>query len=218
MGLVLPTPGFLQGLRDLCTQHGTLLVFDEVMTGCRVHPGGAQALYKIRPDLTTLGKVIGGGMPVGAYGGSADLMRLLAPEGPCYQAGTLSGNPVSVAAGIATLKEVLNPTLWRRHSAYLTTLVTGLGKIARRHEVPFQAAQVGTMWGFFFNEKPVTDLKSAMQSDLPAWTTFIRSMYQHGIYLAPSPYEAAFWSFAHGPAQIRATLAAAEEAFAAVKH
>jgi glutamate-1-semialdehyde 2,1-aminomutase len=214
MGLVLPRPGFLEGLRELCTTHGTLLIFDEVMTGFRVAWGGWQVVSGIRPDLTCLGKVIGGGLPVAAYGGSRALMAHLAPLGPCYQAGTLSGNPVAVAAGLATLKLAAKPGFYTRTAGRLTRMLEGLRASAARHNVAVQFSQAGTMWGYFFTDAPVTDWPSAQRQDDARWKTFITAMYRAGIYLAPSPYEAAFWSGAHTQAHMDKTLAAADGAFA----
>lgn len=214
MGLVLPRPGFLEGLRALCSAHGALLIFDEVMTGFRVAWGGWQVVSGIRPDLTCLGKVIGGGLPVAAYGGRRDLMAHLAPLGPCYQAGTLSGNPVAVAAGLATLKLAARPGFYTRTSARLTAMLEGLRAIAARRNVPVQFAQAGTMWGYFFTDAPVTDWTSAQRQDNERWKAFVTAMYAAGIYLAPSPYEAAFWSGAHTQRQCTSTITAANKALA----
>nr|MBA3687145.1 aminotransferase class III-fold pyridoxal phosphate-dependent enzyme [Planctomycetota bacterium] len=216
-GLVLPRPGYLAGLRALCDRHGALLIFDEVMTGFRAAWGGYQRSVGVRPDLTCLGKVIGGGMPVGAYGGSRALMRHLAPLGPCYQAGTLSGNPVAVAAGLATLTLASKRGFYDRQSAGLLRLISGLRDLAACHGIPIQLAQAGTMWGYFFSEHPVTDLASAQASDLGRWRRFCIAMLKQGIYLAPSPFEAAFWSSAHGPREVAVTLRAADVAFAACR-
>ncbi len=214
MGLILPAPGYLAALRALCTRHGALLLFDEVMTGFRTAWGGYQRLCGVTPDLTCLGKVIGGGMPVGAYGGARTLMRHLAPQGDCYQAGTLSGNPVAVAAGLATLAGARRPGFFPRQAARLTRLVSGLRDAARRHGVALQLSQAGTMWGFTFTDRPVTDLICVQQSDLARWRRFTVGMLSEGVYLAPSPYEAAFWSSAHGEGEIRHTLAAADRVLA----
>jgi glutamate-1-semialdehyde 2,1-aminomutase len=213
MGLVLPRPGFLEGLRQLCTAHGALLIFDEVMSGFRVAWGGWQVVSGIRPDLTCLGKVIGGGLPVAAYGGRRDLMAHLAPLGPCYQAGTLSGNPVAVAAGLATLKLAAKPGFYTRTAARLTTMLEGLRAVAARHDVAVQFAQAGTMWGYFFTDGPVTDWTSAQRQDNERWQRFVTAMYRAGIYLAPSPYEAAFWSGAHTQANVKSTVVAADAVF-----
>jgi glutamate-1-semialdehyde 2,1-aminomutase len=211
MGLVLPQPGFLQGLRDLTSAHGALLVFDEVMTGFRVHPGGAQALYGVTPDLTTLGKVIGGGLPVGAYGGRREIMELVAPTGPVYQAGTLSGNPLAMTAGIETLHAIAEAGVWdgldragARLEAGLVTLGDGV-----------QVARAGTMFGLFFSDVPVTSWDTAKRADTPRFAAFHRAMLERGVYLPPSQFEAWFLSTEHGEAQLAATVAAAQEAFAA---
>jgi glutamate-1-semialdehyde 2,1-aminomutase len=215
MGLVLPEPGYLAGLRGLCTTHGVLLVFDEVMTGFRAAWGGYQRVCGVRPDLTCLGKVIGGGLAVGAYGGRRELMAQVAPLGPCYQAGTLSGNPVAVAAGIASLKILSRNGLYQKMAARLTVLLQGLRNLAEHHGVAIQFAQAGTMWGFFFSDRPVRSFADALATDTDAWRRFCLEMYRQGVYLAPSPFEAAFWSLAHGSSDIEATLAAADHAFAA---
>ena len=214
MGLVPPTPGFLEGLRDLTRDAGSLLLFDEVMTGFRVHPGGAQALYGVTPDLTALGKVIGGGLPVGAYGGRREIMEMVAPSGPVYQAGTLSGNPLAMAAGIATFEVLRDPSIWARLERAGARLVSGLDAAARAAGVPLQCARVGTMFGFFFADAPVTDWESAKRSDTRRFASFHRAMLERGVYLAPSQFEAAFLSTAHGDAEIDATIEAAREGFA----
>jgi glutamate-1-semialdehyde 2,1-aminomutase len=211
MGLVPPLPGFLEGLRALTSAHGALLVFDEVMTGFRVHPGGAQALYGVTPDLTTLGKVIGGGLPVGAYGGRRELMELVAPAGPVYQAGTLSGNPLAMTAGIETLKELAEPGVWARVEAAAERLVDGLAAL----EAPIRLARAGTMFGLFFTDGPVTSWEEAKAADTARFAAFHRALLDRSVYLAPSQFEAAFVSTAHGDAEIDATLEAAREAFAA---
>jgi glutamate-1-semialdehyde 2,1-aminomutase len=218
MGLVLPLPGFLAGLRRVTETEGALLIFDEVMTGFRVHPGGAQALYAIRPDLTTLGKVIGGGLPVGAYGGRREIMERVAPAGPMYQAGTLSGNPLAMSAGIATLKALQQEGVWAGLEAAGETLLAGLKAVATAAGVPIQATRAGAMFGFFFNNRPVTNWSTAKTSDTGRFAAFFRHMLENGVYLAPSQFEAAFLSTAHGPAEIEATLAAAEKSFAALAH
>lgn len=208
MGLVPPLPEFLPGLRDLTTQAGALLIFDEVMTGFRVHPGGAQALYGVKPDLTALGKVIGGGLPVGAYGGRRDIMELVAPVGPMYQAGTLSGNPLAMAAGITTLRLLSLPGVWDELETMGKRLVQGLSD--RFAAIPVQLARVGTMFGFFFIEQPVTNWATARQSDTKRFATFHRAMLENGVYLAPSQFEAGFISTRHGEPEIEATLVAVE--------
>lgn len=211
MGFVQPVPGFLQGLRQLCDKHGAVLIFDEVMTGFRVALGGAQALYGVRPDLTTLGKVIGGGMPVGAVGGSASIMSFLAPEGPVYQAGTLSGNPLAMAAGLATLMEVEKPGFYERLSSLSHTLVTGLKTVADALQLPFWGASIGGMFGFCFNEKTqVMNYADVASSDERLFKLFFHGMLEKGVYFAPSMYEAGFMSSAHGQEEIRLTVAAAE--------
>jgi len=214
MNLVLPAPGFLQALRDECTRHGALLIFDEVMTGFRVALGGAQARYGIRPDLTTLGKVIGGGLPLGALGGRRDIMDKLAPLGPVYQAGTLSGNPLAVAAGLATLQLVAQPRLIERVEATARALVEGLGSEARKAGIAFAAQSIGSMFGVYFREAAPRSFAEVMQCDRTRFNRFFHAMLEQGVYLAPSAYEAGFVSAAHGEAEIEATIAAARAAFA----
>jgi glutamate-1-semialdehyde 2,1-aminomutase len=213
MGFVLPDTGYLAGLRKLCTTHGTLLIFDEVMTGFRTAWGGYQRTCGVRPDLTCLGKVVGGGLPVAAYGGSRKLMAHMAPLGGCYQAGTLSGNPVALAAGLATLKLASKAKFYQQQTSKLTSLLTGLRELADRRGIPLQLAQAGMMWGFFFSDRPVRSYADALATDTQRWKKFCLTMFREGVYLAPSPFEAAFWSSAHGPAEIRKTLAAAAIAF-----
>jgi glutamate-1-semialdehyde 2,1-aminomutase len=213
MNLVAPRPEFLRALHRLCTRHGSLLIFDEVMTGFRVALGGAQALYGVRPDLTTLGKVIGGGLPVGAFGGRRDVMQSIAPLGPVYQAGTLSGNPVAVAAGLATLKLVRAPGFFERLTATARSLCAGLTGAARERGVPFSAASVGGMFGIYFRETPPASYAEVMQCDKEAFNRFFHGMLARGIYLAPSAYEAGFVSSAHGRAEIARTIAVAREVF-----
>jgi len=217
MNLVAPRPGFLEALRALCTRHGALLILDEVMTGFRVALGGAQALYGVKPDLTTLGKVIGGGLPVGAFGGRRDIMRAIAPLGPVYQAGTLSGNPVAVVAGLATLKLVQAAGFYDRLTAATRALCEGLARAAQDHGVPFSAASVGGMFGLFFRETPPTSFAEVMQCDREAFKRFFHAMLAAGIYLAPSAYEAGFVSSAHGSAEIERTVSAARKVFAELK-
>ncbi|MGA2477627.1 MAG: glutamate-1-semialdehyde 2,1-aminomutase [Spirochaetia bacterium] len=214
MGVVLPQPGFLQGLRSVTRADGALLIFDEVMTGFRVHLGGAQALYGITPDLSTLGKVIGGGLPVGAYGGRGDIMNMVAPAGPVYQAGTLSGNPLAMSAGIATLEELATPGTWERLEMTTRNLAEGLSSAAQAAGVPLQVSQAGSMFGAFFCAEPVKDWESAKKSDTARFSRYFRRMLEEGVYLAPSQFEAGFVSTAHGPAEVEATLKAAEIAFA----
>jgi len=213
MNLVLPAPGFLQTLRAECTRYGALLVFDEVMTGFRVALGGAQERFAIRPDLTTLGKVIGGGLPVGALGGRRELMEKLAPLGPVYQAGTLSGNPVAVAAGLATLKLVREPGFHARVEATTRRLVEGLAAEARQAGAAFSAQSIGSLFGLYFRAAPPASYAEVMQCDREAFNRFFHAMLEAGVYLAPSAYEAGFVSVAHGDAEIDATLAAARAAF-----
>jgi glutamate-1-semialdehyde 2,1-aminomutase len=211
MGCVPPAEGFLAGLRDLCDRHGALLVFDEVMTGFRVGPAGAQGRYGIRPDLTTLGKVIGGGLPVGAYGGRADLMRQIAPEGPVYQAGTLSGNPLAVAAGLAVLRRLdAEPGLFERLEGLGAALDRGFAALGHRLGLPLRWNRVGAMGSLFFTEDPVTDWPSAAASSRDTFATFFHGMLAHGIHLPPSPFEAWFWSAAHTEDDVAATLETAE--------
>jgi glutamate-1-semialdehyde 2,1-aminomutase len=217
MNLVAPRPGFLEALRALCTRHGALLIFDEVMTGFRVALGGAQALYGVKPDLTTLGKVIGGGLPVGAFGGRRDIMQAIAPLGPVYQAGTLSGNPVAVAAGLATLKLAQAAGFHDRLTAATRALCDGMTRAAQQNGVPFSAASVGGMFGIFFRETPPTSFAEVMQCDREAFNRFFHAMLAAGIYLAPSAYEAGFVSSAHGEAEIERTVSAARKVFAELK-
>jgi glutamate-1-semialdehyde 2,1-aminomutase len=213
MNFVRPSLAFVETLRRLCTGHGAVLIFDEVMTGFRVGPQGAQGVFGIRPDLTTLGKVIGGGMPVGAFGGRRDIMAKLAPVGPVYQAGTLSGNPVAVTAGLATLRRVLAPGFFEALSATTESLATGLVREAQRAGVAFSAASLGGMFGIFFRATPPTGFAEVMACDKEAFNRFFHAMLRRGVYLAPSAFEAGFVSAAHGPAEIEATLAAARESF-----
>jgi glutamate-1-semialdehyde 2,1-aminomutase len=214
MNLVKPTAAFMAALRRVCDASGALLIFDEVMTGFRVDFTSAQGLLAIRPDLTTLGKVIGGGMPVGAFGGRADIMDHLAPLGPVYQAGTLSGNPVAVAAGLATLKALAEPGFYARLSAATTRLVTGLQQAAQDAGVRFCADSVGGMFGLYFAATPPTSFSEVMQMDKDKFNRFFHAMLDLGIYLAPSAFEAGFVSAAHSDADIDATIAAARKAFA----
>jgi glutamate-1-semialdehyde 2,1-aminomutase len=216
MNLVLPAPGFLEALREECTRHGAVLIFDEVMTGFRVAIGGAQQRFGIRPDLTTLGKVIGGGMPVGAFGGRRDIMQRIAPLGAVYQAGTLSGNPVAVAAGLATLALVEATGFQQRIEATTKALVAGLAAEAKKAGVVFSAQSIGSMFGLYFRAAPPTSFAEVMQCDRERFNRFFHEMLARGVYLAPSAYEAGFVSAAHGAAEVEATLAAARAAFAAV--
>jgi glutamate-1-semialdehyde 2,1-aminomutase len=212
-----PRPGFLQHLRALCTRHGAVLIFDEVMTGFRVALGGAQARYGVRPDLSTFGKVIGGGMPVGAYGGRRDLMELIAPSGPVYQAGTLSGNPVAMAAGLAMLDLVQSPGFYDRLERSTNLLCDGLESAARDAGVAFTTQRVGGMFGMFFSSELVDTYAQAMACDREAFNRFFHAMRERGVYLAPSAFEAGFMSGAHDDAVIAATTAAAREAFVFAK-
>lgn len=218
MNCVPPQPGFLQGLRELCTQHKSILIFDEVMTGFRVALGGAQALYQITPDLTTLGKVIGGGMPVGALGGRREIMEYLAPVGPIYQAGTLSGNPIAMAAGLATLNVISRENIFHKLTATTKALTDGLTRMAKTWRIPVTTTAVGGMFGLFFidGEAPrnSTEVKNC---DIKSFQQFFHGMLSAGIYLAPSAFEAGFVSTAHHQEEIELTLAAAEQTFATLK-
>jgi glutamate-1-semialdehyde 2,1-aminomutase len=212
MGVVAPAAGFLERLRAMCSAHGALLVFDEVVTGFRVGLGGYQALCGVTPDLTCLGKVIGGGLPVGAYGGRRDIMEMVAPSGPVYQAGTLSGNPLAMAAGIATLRRLREPGFFAALDAKAQRLQEGLERAARRAELPLQVNRVGSMLTPFFTEAAVTDYASARRADVTRFAAFFHAMLDAGVYLPPSQFEAAFVSAAHTEADIDATVAAAEDA------
>jgi len=213
MNLVLPVPGFLETLREECTRHGAVLIFDEVMTGFRVAAGGAQARFGIRPDLTTLGKVIGGGLPLAAVGGRRDIMEKIAPLGPVYQAGTLSGNPVAVAAGLATLKIVAAAGFQKKVEATTRKLVEGL---AAEGGKGFSAQSIGSMFGIYFRATPPTSFAEVMQCDRERFNRFFHEMLTRGVYLAPSAYEAGFVSAAHGAAEIEASLSAARDSFAKI--
>ena len=204
-GFIPPEPGFLEGLRKLADSSGTLLIFDEVMTGFRIAPGGAKERFGVTADLTTLGKVIGGGLPVAAYGGRRDIMERVAPSGPVYQAGTLSGNPWAMAAGLATLT-TLTPQLHSRIEKRTAALVEGLQKIAGDLGVPFRAGRAGSMWGFFFNAGPVRNFAEAKASDVELFRRFYHAALDRGVYLAPSPFEACFMSAAHGDAEVSTAL------------
>jgi glutamate-1-semialdehyde 2,1-aminomutase len=214
MNLVPGSPAFLNAMRELCTRHGALLVFDEVMSGFRVALGGAQALYGIRPDMTVLGKVIGGGLPVAALGGRRDVMEHLSPLGAVYQAGTLSGNPVAVASGLATLAEITKPGFYERVSAETSRLVEGLGSAAREAGIGFSAASVGTMFGIFATPRAPTNYAEVMQADKPLFNRFFHLMLDAGVHFAPSAYEAGFMSSAHDAAVVDFTVSAARKAFA----
>jgi glutamate-1-semialdehyde 2,1-aminomutase len=207
MGCIPPEPGFLQGLRRLCDEHGIVLIFDEVMTGFRVAPGGAQWLYDVRPDLTTLGKIIGGGLPVGAYGGRADIMDYVSPVGPVYQAGTLSGNPLAMHAGYAVLRRILDdPDVYNRVGAYSAALETGTRENLRDLGLDLYLTRVGSMNGLFFTSEPVTDYDTARRCDTDAFARYFHAMLEQGIYLAPSQFEAFFVSDAHGEEELELTL------------
>ncbi len=212
MGCIPPLAGFLAGLRKVCDEHGALLIFDEVMTGFRVARGGAQRLYRVRPDLTCLGKVVGGGLPAAAYGGRRDLMARVAPEGDVYQAGTLSGNPLAVAAGLETLARLEEPGVYEKLAARSAQLSEGLVEIAEQAGVPFSACSVGGMFGFFFHPGPVRSYADSQQSHDGRFRKFFASMLEQGIYLAPSRFEAGFVSLAHRPGDIAQTLEAARVA------
>jgi glutamate-1-semialdehyde 2,1-aminomutase len=216
MGLVLPRPGFLEACRDLCTRHGALLIFDEVMTGFRLAYGGAQERFGVRPDLTTLGKIIGGGLPVGAYGGRADVMEVVSPVGPVYQAGTLSGNPLAMASGVATLKTLRDDPPYPRLEETTQKLVEGLIASARSAEVPVAVPRCGSMFTLFFQKGPVNNLTDARRSDAARFARFFHAMLEQGVYLACSQFEANFVSIRHGEAEIESTLAAARSALSSL--
>ncbi len=213
MGVVPPKPGFLEGLRQLTRHNQALLIFDEVMTGFRVHPGGAQSLYRLTPDLTTLGKVIGGGLPVGAYGGRREIMQMIAPAGQVYQAGTLSGNPLAMSAGLATLTHLSTPGTWEKLEAAASSLEKGLQAAAQAAGVPIQQTRVGTMFSTFFMQQEPKDWNSVKKADTARYGSFFRSMLENGVYLAPSQFEAGFISTAHTGEVIDQTVEAARRAF-----
>jgi glutamate-1-semialdehyde 2,1-aminomutase len=212
MGFVAPGPGFLAGLRELCDRHGALLIFDEVMTGFRVHAGSAQALYGIDPDLTCLGKIVGGGMPAAAYGGKKKYMDRIAPEGDVYQAGTLSGNPLAMAAGLETLRRLAEPGTYEQLGARSEQLINGLLEIAGECGVELSGDWAGGMWGIFVHPGPVTNFSEAKKADEARFRRFFASMLEQGVYLAPSPFEAGFVSLAHRKADVDQTLVAARRA------
>ncbi|MFP5344393.1 MAG: glutamate-1-semialdehyde 2,1-aminomutase [Gammaproteobacteria bacterium] len=217
MNCVPPAPGFLQGLRAVCDEYGSVLIFDEVMTGFRVALGGAQQVYGVRPDLTTLGKVIGGGLPVAAFGGRKDIMQKIAPLGPVYQAGTLSGNPVALAAGLATLKLIEQPEFFARLTATTQRFTEGMTQRAKQAGIPLTTNQAGGMFGLFFTEAPkVHNFAQVMACNVERFKKFFHAMLKEGVYLAPSAFEAGFVSAAHGDQEIAVTLAAAEKAFASL--
>ena len=213
MGTVLPAKGFLEQLRKVTKKHGTLLIFDEVITGFRLSGGGAQERFQVKPDLTCLGKVIGGGLPVGAYGGREEIMKLIAPEGPVYQAGTLSGNPLAVAAGIAALKAVTKPDVYVKLEEKTALLVDGLRKAASAAGVEVIINSIGSMFTVFFTSSPVTDFQSAKTSDTARYAKFFHALLEHGVYFPPSQFETCFMSLAHTKSDISATLKAARTAF-----
>lgn len=217
MNLVTPQPGFLQALRELCSKHGSMLIFDEVMTGFRVGLGCAQGLYGVTPDLTTLGKVIGGGMPMAAFGGRRDIMQCLAPIGPVYQAGTLSGNPVAVAAGLTTLRLIQAPGFYEKLAASTLQLTGGLAAAARKHNILFCAQALGGMFGLYFRGNLPTSYAEVMECDREAFNRFFHAMLGEGIYFAPSAFEAGFVSVTHGDVEISKTLIAAEKIFSTWK-
>ena len=217
MNLVAPNPEFLPTLRELCTKHGSVLIFDEVMTGFRVGLGCAQGLYNIKPDLTTLGKVIGGGMPMAAFGGQREIMQCLAPVGPVYQAGTLSGNPIAVSAGLATLQMVQTSGFYERLVSSTQQLINGLADAARKHGISFCAQSLGGMFGLYFRGSIPSSYAEVMECDREAFNRFFHSMLQEGIYFAPSAFEAGFVSSVHGDMEISKTLQAAEKIFSAWK-
>jgi glutamate-1-semialdehyde 2,1-aminomutase len=210
-GFIEPEPGFLEGLRNLADESGAVLIFDEVMTGFRIAPGGARQRYAVTADLTTLGKVIGGGLPVALYGGRRDLMERIAPSGPVYQAGTLSGNPLAMAAGLATLS-TLTPALHGRIENRTAIMVGGLQKIADDLGIPLTTGSAGSMWGFFFSSRPVRNLSDAKGSDVKFFSRFFHAALERGIYLAPSAFEACFLSAAHGDAEVETALARFKDA------
>ncbi|MEW6574689.1 MAG: aminotransferase class III-fold pyridoxal phosphate-dependent enzyme, partial [Bacillota bacterium] len=216
MGVVTPAEGFLEGLRALCSEYGALLVFDEVITGFRVGYGGAQELYGVNPDLTCLGKIIGGGLPVGAYGGRREIMELVAPRGPVYQAGTLSGNPLAVAAGIATLDLLNKPGTYDRLNELAGRLAAGFGKAAAEAGIPVTINRVGSMLTVFFTPGPVQDFASATAADTAKFAEFFREMLKAGVYLPPSQFEALFVSTAHTLTDIDETVAVAARCFRSI--
>jgi glutamate-1-semialdehyde 2,1-aminomutase len=213
MGVVPPLPDFLEGLRVITRREGSVLIFDEVMTGFRVHHGGAQTLYGIQPDLTTLGKVIGGGLPVGAYGGKKEIMQMVAPAGPVYQAGTLAGNPLAMSAGIATLDLISDEKVWDEMEARGRQLDAGIDAAAKRAGVPIQQTRVGTIRTTFFSETKPVDWNTVKLADKAQFGKFFQKMLENGVYLAPSQFEAGFISIVHDENVIAATLAAVEETF-----
>ncbi|TET98099.1 MAG: glutamate-1-semialdehyde-2,1-aminomutase [Dehalococcoidia bacterium] len=217
MGVVPPASGFLQRLRAVTQEHGSLLIFDEVITGFRLRYGGVQTMFGIQPDLTCLGKVIGGGLPVGAYGGRRDIMEMVAPQGPVYQAGTLAGNPLAMAAGIATLRLLADDAAYQRLEASAILLEDGLRRAAEETETPVRINRAGSMLTVFFTAEPVTDFASARRSDTERYAAFFRQMLARGIFLPPSQFEAVFVSLAHGDDEIRQTIEVARESLASIR-
>jgi glutamate-1-semialdehyde 2,1-aminomutase len=221
MGFVLPAPGFLQGLQEMCQHRGALFILDEVMTGFRVSPGGAQSAWELDPDITCLGKVIGGGLPVGAYGGKREIMQLVAPAGPMYQAGTLSGNPLAMTAGLATLGAWLEPGVFEAAAERTTQLAAGIQSSAVSAGIPLQSGHAGTMFGFYFLNQPnvaITDYATARQyTDTQRYALFFHAMLDQGIYFAPSQFEAAFMSSAHTEADIVDTITLAAHVFGTLR-
>ncbi|MCC5854479.1 MAG: glutamate-1-semialdehyde 2,1-aminomutase [Idiomarina sp.] len=218
MNFIRPVPGFLEGLREICDRYQSVLIFDEVMTGFRVARGGAQAYFNVTPDLTCLGKIIGGGMPVGAFGGKAEIMDYIAPVGPVYQAGTLSGNPVAMAAGLATLNLLTDESLYTQLETRVEELMKGFEELAQAAGVPLCTDTAGGMFGFFFTDaEKVTTFQQATQCNMEHFRTFYHAMLKHGVYLAPSAYEAGFMSMAHTDNDIQETLQCAEHAFSLLK-
>ncbi|UAW99196.1 glutamate-1-semialdehyde 2,1-aminomutase [Halopseudomonas nanhaiensis] len=217
MNCVPPARGFLEGLREACDEHGVVLIFDEVMTGFRVALGGAQAHYNVKPDLTTFGKIIGGGMPVGCFGGKREVMEFIAPLGPVYQAGTLSGNPLAMAAGLATLKLISRPGFHDELTDYTERMLAGIQERADAASIPFVTTQAGGMFGLYFTgADDIVTFEDVMASDVERFKRFFHLMLDHGVYLAPSAFEAGFTSIAHGEPELKLTLDAAEKAFAAL--
>ncbi len=213
MGVIPPAKGYLKGLRKICDRYDSLLIFDEVITGFRVGPGGAQKLYGVRPDLTTLGKIIGGGLPVGAYGGRGEIMELLAPVGPVYQAGTLSGNPLAVAAGIATLETLENPEVYSKLEELSQALATGMAQAAGKAKISLTVNRVGSMMTFFFGPGPITNYQDVQNTDRDRYNRFFHSMLERGVYLPPSAFEACFVSLAHSDLDIEYTVKQAGNSF-----
>jgi glutamate-1-semialdehyde 2,1-aminomutase len=213
MGTVTPAKGFLARLRKLTREHGVLLIFDEVITGFRLSYGGAQEMLKVKPDLTCLGKIIGGGLPVGAYGGRREIMKWVAPEGPVYQAGTLSGNPLAVAAGIATLRSLKRAGTYTRLERMTAELVSGMQRVAENAAIPVRINSIGSMYTVFFSPSPVTDFQTARDSDTLRYGKFFHAMLKRGVYFPPSQFETCFVSLAHTSSDIKATIMAAQGAF-----